>query len=137
MARSSLVDTTTEQLVERVATGVFPVGEPLPAQDALAVDLGVSRLTVREAIKALADRGLLRVEHGSGTFVNPPHRWTDIEALSRRADASNDLDVRKALIEVRRMIEVGAADLCARRHGPEACRTCSPGSACRCCSWAT
>ena len=120
VARSTLVDTIAAAIVDRIVSGKLEPGDPLPSQDALAADLGVSRLTVREAVKALAQSGIVRVEHGSGTFVNPGHRWTDLGALSRlAADAEGAIDVPMALIEVRRMIEVGAAELCARRHTPD------------------
>ena len=56
--------------VERaIAIGSFQPGTKLPAEIDLAERFGVNRHTVRRAIAALAERGLLRAERGSGTFV--------------------------------------------------------------------
>ena len=48
------------------------VGEPIPAERQLAVDLGVSRLTVRAALDELVRDGYLDRRHGSGTYVTEP-----------------------------------------------------------------
>lgn len=48
------------------------LGEKLPAEHDLAAQFGVNRQTVRRAIAALADEGLLRPERGRGTFINVP-----------------------------------------------------------------
>ena len=115
VAHASLVDKAAAALLDKVIGGGFAAGKPLPSQDQLATMLGVSRLTVREAVKSLAQSGILRVEHGNGTFINSSDRWTDFTAIARLDPANDRLAVPRALIEVRRMIEVGAAELCAQR----------------------
>lgn len=112
MTAGSLVDQTAAQLLDRVIGGEFTTDRPLPAQGQLATLLGVSRLTAREAVNLLAKSGILRVEHGNGTFVNPTELWTDINAIARTS--GEDDQGARALLEVRRMIELGAAELCAR-----------------------
>ena len=61
------------QLTERVAAAIaaqqLPQGQALPAERALCERLGLSRTTVRKAVKELAVRGLVAARHGSGTFV--------------------------------------------------------------------
>ena len=52
--------------------GRLEVGEPIPAERRLAVDLGVSRPTLRAAIDELVRDGLLMRRHGKGTFVSEP-----------------------------------------------------------------
>lgn len=52
-----------------IATGVYRAGERLPGETEIASRLGVNRHTVRRAFAALAERGLVRAERGSGTFV--------------------------------------------------------------------
>ncbi|MGX9294766.1 GntR family transcriptional regulator [Tsukamurella paurometabola] len=47
-------------------------GDTLPAERRLAEDLGVSRTTLRKALAELSAEGVLRREHGSGTYVAPP-----------------------------------------------------------------
>src|SRR5665647_543534 len=75
---------------------------------------------VREAVKELKSGNILRVEHGNGTFVNTPGAWTDLDALAQMSRAGTDgLKTSQSLIEVRRIIEVGAAELCATRRTAE------------------
>jgi DNA-binding FadR family transcriptional regulator len=79
----------------------------------------VSRLTVREAVKTLRAKNVLRVERGRGTYVNASSRWTDLEALMRAATAQLPAAgglVPRRLIEARRVIEVGAAELAATQR---------------------
>ena len=54
---------------QRIADGEWRQGEKLPSLDALITELGVARVTVREAIKLLRDDGLLKPERGRGTTV--------------------------------------------------------------------
>ncbi|WP_246333465.1 phosphonate metabolism transcriptional regulator PhnF [Aureimonas mangrovi] len=56
----------------RTAIGDGTIGERLPPEAVLADEHGVNRHTVRRAIQALAQEGLLRAERGRGTFVNAP-----------------------------------------------------------------
>lgn len=117
MVRERLVHQTVERLLERIVEGDFPAGDPLPAQPLLATEFNVSRLTVREAIETLRSRGILDVLHGSGTFVNPPEQWTDADAISRLVGREGTGEtVSQQILEVRRMVEIGAAQLCAERR---------------------
>ncbi|HKX66603.1 MAG TPA: FadR/GntR family transcriptional regulator [Intrasporangium sp.] len=110
----SLVDTVTDTLLERIVSGEFSGGRALPPEDLLAEQSGASRLTVREAVKVLASQNVLRPVQGRGTFVNPAERWTSLDAIVRvqRGDATKAI---AQLVEVRAMIEVGAAELFASR----------------------
>jgi GntR family transcriptional regulator len=58
-----------DQLAARIESGELGAGERLPPERELAKGLGVSRMTVRQALAALADRGLLDRGVGRGTFV--------------------------------------------------------------------
>jgi GntR family transcriptional regulator len=58
-----------DRLRERISAGEWPPGSRLPSEHELAVEYGVSRPTVRSALRRLAAAGLLRVRHGAGTFV--------------------------------------------------------------------
>ncbi|WP_092264320.1 GntR family transcriptional regulator [Deinococcus reticulitermitis] len=57
---------------ERIEGGSLPGGAAFPAERELARLLGVSRVTVRQALALLEDEGLLRRKQGSGTFVEAP-----------------------------------------------------------------
>jgi GntR family transcriptional regulator len=61
-----------ERLAERIEGGHLATGERLPPERELAEWLGVSRMTVRQALGALAARGLLERGVGRGTFVRAP-----------------------------------------------------------------
>ena len=61
-----------ERLAERIEGGHLAVGERLPPERELAEWLGVSRMTVRQALGALAARGLVERGVGRGTFVRAP-----------------------------------------------------------------
>ena len=69
--KSSTATKVFETLYEMIASGQFRPGEKLPSQDKLAVRLGVSRNTLREAIHKLSAMGLLLATHGVGTLVQP------------------------------------------------------------------
>src|SRR5215471_4736334 len=62
-----------DELEQSIARGIFKPGSRLPGEIDIAARFGVNRHTVRRAIAALAERGLVRAERGSGTFVEP-HR---------------------------------------------------------------
>lgn len=56
-------------LRERITTGHWPPGSPLPSQRELAAEFGVSIMTLRQALQLLTDEGLIETRHGSGTFA--------------------------------------------------------------------
>src|SRR5215469_8268814 len=56
-------------LRERITSGHWPPGSPLPSQRELAAEFGVSIMTLRQALQLLTDEGLIETRHGSGTFA--------------------------------------------------------------------
>jgi DNA-binding FadR family transcriptional regulator len=58
-----------ERLKDYITNNHLQPGDPLPAEAQLAADLGVSRGSVREAIKSLESLGIVEVRHGSGIYV--------------------------------------------------------------------
>jgi len=64
------------------ATGQLPVGSRLPAEDALCARFGVSRTTVRAAIQALGERGLVEIRRGKGTYATQPRIRQELTELS-------------------------------------------------------
>ena len=114
MSRRGLVDEAIQGILDRVVDGDFKAGEALPPESDLAALLDVSRPTMREAVRSLSDRGVLHVVHGRGTFVAPQAQWRDLPTLiSVLARTTPERDLGLQLIEVRRMLEVGAAGLAA------------------------
>ncbi len=94
-----------------VLHGQLGVGDPLPSESELATELGVSRLTVREGVRTLSARGLVRVSKGRRPVVSQ----LTAEPLTAFFSAAVALDARGllALLELRVSIEVTAASLAA------------------------
>ena len=66
---SRLYEQIVQQIEESVLKGVLKAGEQLPAERDLALRFGVSRTAVREAVKALREKGLVEAYSGRGTFI--------------------------------------------------------------------
>ncbi|MGY1836518.1 FadR/GntR family transcriptional regulator [Blastococcus sp. SYSU DS0510] len=117
--RRGLADDVAAHLLATVADGRYPPGSRLPRESVLAEEARVSRLTLREAVRVLRDKGVLSVEQGRGTFVNPPARWAALDPVllrSRAALEGDSADVAQQLTETRRIVEVGAVELAAHRR---------------------
>lgn len=120
MGRRTLVDYLVDGLLDDILAGKLKPHDALPPEADIAKAYDVSRLTVREALKALRAQHILYVKAGRGTFVNPADNWTGLDAIFKAASHGNAADqVSIGLIEVRRMVETGAAALAAKRHTPE------------------
>jgi len=110
--------TRTEDVVrhlENLVLGELEPGSELPSETDLAGQLGVSRLTVREAVKALQARGLIEISRGRRPSVAYPNARPvgDFFAAMIRRDPRQLLD----LLEVRRALEVHIASLAALQAG--------------------
>ncbi|MFF4157804.1 FadR/GntR family transcriptional regulator [Streptomyces sp. NPDC001678] len=105
---------TLEQILQVIRLGLVAEGERLPAERELSERLRVSRVTLREVLKVLADQGLVESRRGryGGTFVLPRPATAGEDELRRRLAG---VDVEDAL-RFREVLEVGAAGLCAA-HG--------------------
>ncbi|WP_199191215.1 FadR/GntR family transcriptional regulator [Amycolatopsis sp. CA-126428] len=102
---------TVERLLQAIRLGVVGAGERLPSERELAERLGVSRVTLREAIRALSDAGYVESRRGryGGTFVHdtlpaPPEPGGKVEAVALE-DA----------LSLRYVLETGAAEMAAAR----------------------
>lgn len=73
-----------------IAEGRLRTNDALPAERELAVQLGVSRVTVRKALRGLVDEGVLRQRHGSGTYVGRPAERIR-QPLSRLTSFTEDM----------------------------------------------
>lgn len=105
-----------EQLATAIRLGVYPLGTTLPAERELADRLGVSRATLREAMAALRQAGLIETRRGrgGGTVVTLKPRTPSARKAARvsAAQRADWLDV----LEFRRITEPGAAYLAAQRQ---------------------
>lgn len=109
--RASMSDQAADALLDRIRAGEWELGAKLPGETTLAIQLGVGRTTVREAIRQLVGRGVLTTRQGAGVFVNALEVREDWEQVLARADII-------AVIEARIAIETEAAGLAATRRTP-------------------
>ncbi|HLY33644.1 MAG TPA: GntR family transcriptional regulator [Jatrophihabitantaceae bacterium] len=108
-------EVTVERLAQSIRLGVLADGIRLPPERELADTFGVSRVTLREAIKALRDAGLVesRRGRGGGTFVVAPvSRPGGRRAAARFGTRLHSID---DALDLRRVVEPGAAALAATR----------------------
>lgn len=107
--KRSLVDIALEQIRLRIDDGSWPLGQRLPPEPELAESLGISRNTVREAVRVLTFSGVLEVRQGDGTYVRACADPLDTLLVLARSS------VEQAL-EARGIIEVEASRLAAERR---------------------
>lgn len=67
--RATIPDGVVQEIQRQIAAGTLKDGDRLPSVESLADDFGVSRASIREALQALAARGVVEIQHGRGTFV--------------------------------------------------------------------
>lgn len=112
--RLRVSDSVAAQLTQLITRGVYAVGEKLPAERVLAEEFGVSRSSMREAIRGIEASGLLNSSHGVGVFV-----VSNTVSTPGQSDllVFDDFTVPE-LFEVRQMMERDAAGWAAKRITP-------------------
>ncbi|MER6579013.1 FCD domain-containing protein [Nonomuraea sp. NPDC001023] len=105
---------TVERLLQAIKLGVVAYGDKLPPERELAVRLGISRVTLREAIRALQDAGYLDVRRGryGGAFVTYVPPRPDAGDL-RQAVADMGVAELSDALTFRLAVECGAAQVLA------------------------
>lgn len=117
MKNQSLSQQTARRLYSLIAAEKrFAPGEKLPNELELSQEMGVSRATLREAIRELAAQGLLEVRRGLGTFVARGAEEVEDFGFSALDQVRGQL---RDLFELRAVFEPEAAALACRRAGPE------------------
>jgi DNA-binding FadR family transcriptional regulator len=96
-----------EELANLIIGGTYPEGYVLPTEPALCEEFGFSRTVVREGLKLLEERGLVRIEQGRGTTVQPRSSWDllDPTVLQIALAYDDDLTLLDDLISIRRVLE--------------------------------
>lgn len=104
----------------RITAGILQPGDNLPVEGQLAIEWGVSRTVVREAMRLLAAKGLLRVGPKVGTRVLPFEEWNmlDADVMAWHLLADERRTFVEALYEMRLINEPTAARIAARRISP-------------------
>lgn len=113
--RRGLHGDAVHRLGIRIVGGDLAAGELLPNENALALELDVSRSVLRETIKVLAGKGLVEVRPKTGTRVCAREMWNllDPDVLNWQLDGEVDRRFFQDLIQLRAIIEPAAARLAA------------------------
>ncbi|MFI7300725.1 FadR/GntR family transcriptional regulator [Streptomyces sp. NPDC050121] len=106
-----LAHAVVESLTDSIVSGVIPSGSTLPVEPELCETFGVSRITIREAVKSLEAKGLVRARQGSGTTVTPSEEWNLLDPVVLAATVRHDdeLVVLDQLVGVRSALEAQMA----------------------------
>jgi GntR family transcriptional regulator, transcriptional repressor for pyruvate dehydrogenase complex len=113
----ALTDDAILKIKELIVDGEFVPGSKLPKERELAERLGLSRNSLREAVRALTLIGVLEPRQGDGTYVTSLDAALLLDALSFVIELHQDRSVLE-LLEARRLLEAEAAALAAVRREP-------------------
>lgn len=110
------------RLRTRIADGELTPGDRLPAEANLAVEFGVSRSTIREALRVLNSEGLIRTARGvsGGSFVTEtePNATSDFLRTRFGILSRHQAITTEELLETRELLEVAGAAFAAERRTP-------------------
>ena len=106
-----LVEQVIEKVWDLIQSERLEPGERLPSERDMANSLGISRPTLRAALKFLSDMGLVRIRRGAGVFVASSPPFFEAGSL-RMLGALRSLTLDE-ILTVRRFIEIGLAGLAA------------------------
>jgi DNA-binding FadR family transcriptional regulator len=113
VSRVSTVNAVIEEIRNQIRSGEWVLGDRLPSEAELTRMLGISRASLREAVRALVHAGLLDARQGDGTYVVAVDEAA--VALNRKLTQSKAMDV----LEVRRGLDASAVPLAAARRTDE------------------
>jgi DNA-binding GntR family transcriptional regulator len=109
LRRQTLTGMTTDAIRERILRGRYPEGQPL-RQDAIGIELGVSRIPVREALRQLEAEGLVTFSPHRGAVVSTLSLKEIRELFELRADIEGDL-IRRAVPSMAREDHARASEI--------------------------
>jgi GntR family transcriptional regulator, transcriptional repressor for pyruvate dehydrogenase complex len=110
----AVTDEAIEKIKGMIVSGALRPGDRLPKESELAAELGLSRNSLREAVRALALIRILDVRQGDGTYVTSLDPQLLLEALSFVVDFHRD-DTVLEFFAVRRILEPAATGMAALR----------------------
>jgi len=115
---SRLYEQIVQQVEESIHRGALKPGDQLPPERELAQQFGVSRTAVREAVKALREKGMVEAYPGRGTFITDGTSYTIKQSLDRMMK-TGQAEGSLYLAEVREILEPEIAALAATRADEE------------------
>jgi DNA-binding FadR family transcriptional regulator len=103
-------------LVDAIVSGRYPPGSLLPREPLLCESFDVSRSVVREAVKALEEKGLAHARQGHGTTITAPDEWNllDPVVLDAMIRADETMQILDDLVDVRVALESDMARTAAK-----------------------
>ena len=110
----AVTDEAIEKIKGMIVSGALRPGDRLPKESELAAELGLSRNSLREAVRALSLIRILDVRQGDGTYVTSLDPQLLLEALSFVVDFHRD-DTVLEFLAVRRILEPAATAMAAPR----------------------
>jgi GntR family transcriptional regulator, transcriptional repressor for pyruvate dehydrogenase complex len=115
---SRLYEQIVQQIEDSILKGTLKSGDQLPSERELALKFGVSRTAVREAVKALHEKGLVEAYSGRGTFITNGTSEAVRQSINLmlRIDQT---DGSENLAEVRQILEPEIAAIAAARIQPQ------------------
>lgn len=113
--RSGKVDQAIELVKDLIQSGSIRAGDRLPSEGDLSAQLGVSRNSLREAVRVMQAMRIVETRQGDGTYVSDLDPAASMDVLRFAVDIS---DTRSVIwyLEIRRLLEVTAAQEAAARH---------------------
>ncbi|MBQ1000634.1 FadR/GntR family transcriptional regulator [Streptomyces sp. RK62] len=114
----AVTDEAIEKIKAMIVSGALRPGDRLPKESELAAALGLSRNSLREAVRALSLIRILDVRQGDGTYVTSLDPQLLLEALSFVVDFHRD-DTVLEFLAVRRILEPAATAMAAARIGEQ------------------
>jgi GntR family transcriptional repressor for pyruvate dehydrogenase complex len=115
---SRLYEQIVQQVEESIHKGAMKPGDQLPPERELAQQFGVSRTAVREAVKALREKGLVEAYPGRGTFITEESPYSMKQSLDRMLKVGQ-AEGSGFLAEVREILEPEIAAMAATRADAE------------------
>lgn len=117
--RSAEAGTVVGRIKEYILTNGLSPGDPLPTENELSQQLGVSRTRIREAVKTLSALDIVEVRHGYGTYVGGLSFRAMVESLAFRGmlKADDGRHVFAELVDFRELIETSLAERMIEKFG--------------------
>lgn len=110
--RRNRSDEIAAQIKDLILVQSLSVGDPMPTEADLCASLGVSRSSLREAVRTLSTLGIVEVRHGHGMYVGQMSLDALVETLVFRGtlQPGTDLGALREIVEIRQSLDLSMAD---------------------------
>jgi GntR family transcriptional regulator, transcriptional repressor for pyruvate dehydrogenase complex len=119
VGRTTVTERAIQRIKDMISDGRLMPGQRLPTEREFAADLGLSRSSMREAIRALTVLGVLEARHGAGVYVTALEPRDLLDTFGVVAEISRGENLLH-LVQVRKILEPAAAATAAARIGDDA-----------------